>query len=95
MSNERRMVTLSKTQRETTVGRELIELLVELSADGTVSRDEMERLRNWLQVDHAVDFPALPFLYETIDEISSDGEITEEEVGPTRSRDRASASQGH
>ena len=74
------MVTLSKAQRETTVGRELIELLVELSADGTVSREELERLRSWLEVDHAVDFPALPFLYETIDQISSDGEITEDEL---------------
>ena len=74
------MVTLSKSQRETTVGRELTELLVELSADGTVSREELERLRSWLQFDHAVDFPALPFLYETIDQISSDGEITEDEL---------------
>jgi hypothetical protein len=74
------MVTLSKSQRETTVGRELIELLVELSADGMVSREELERLRKWLEADHAVDFPALAFLYETIDHISSDGEITEDEL---------------
>jgi hypothetical protein len=80
MSTERRMVTLSKSQRETTVGRELIELLVELSADGTVSRGELERLRKWLEADHAVDFPALSFLYETIDQISSNGEITEDEL---------------
>ena len=58
-------------------------LLSELSADGNVSRDEMERLRSWLEIDHGVDFPALPFLYETIDQISSDGEITEEELGRT------------
>ena len=45
MAIERRMVTLSKSQRETTVGLELIELLVELSADGVVSREELERLR--------------------------------------------------
>jgi hypothetical protein len=80
MAIERRMVTLSKSQRETTVGLELIELLVELSADGVVSREELERLRKWLEVDHAVDFPALPFLYETIERISSDGEITEDEL---------------
>jgi hypothetical protein len=80
MSVERRQVTLTKSQRETSVGRELIELLVELSADGMVSREELERLRKWLEVDHAVDFPALPFLYETIDQISSDGEITEDEL---------------
>jgi hypothetical protein len=80
MSTERRVVTLSKSQRQTTVGRELIELLVELSADGTVSREELEQLRKWLETDHAVDFPALPFLYETIDQMSSDGDITEDEL---------------
>src|SRR5688572_33472120 len=80
MSVERRQVTLSKSQRETAVGRELIDLLVALSADGTVSREELERLRKWLEIDHAVDFPALAFLYETIDQISSDGEIPEDEL---------------
>ena len=40
----------------------------------------MERLRSWLEVDRGVDFLALPFLYETIDEISADGAITEEEL---------------
>ena len=71
---ERRHVTLSKGQSETAVGRKLIELLTELSADGNVSREEMERLRGWLEIDHGVDFPALAFLYETINQISSDGE---------------------
>jgi hypothetical protein len=40
----------------------------------------MERLRGWLEVDHGVDFPALPFLYEMIDQISSDGDVTEDEL---------------
>ena len=40
----------------------------------------MERLRAWLQVDRGAEFPALPFLYETIDQISSDGEVTEDEL---------------
>ena len=77
---ERRQVTLSKAHRETVVGRQLIELLTELSADGNVSREEMERLRGWLEIDHGVDFPALPFLHETIEQISSDGEVTEGEL---------------
>jgi len=45
-----------------------------------VSRDELQRLRAWLEVDRGVDFPALSFLYETIDQISADGEITEDEL---------------
>ena len=65
---EIRHVTLSKAHRETPTGRELIALLTELSADGNVSREEMERLRARLEVDRGVDFPALSFLYETIDQ---------------------------
>jgi hypothetical protein len=53
---------------------------VELSADGVISRDELNRLRGWLEIDHGVDVPALPFLHETIEQISSDGEVTEDEL---------------
>jgi hypothetical protein len=80
MPDERRQVTLSKAHRATPAGQNLIALLVELSGDGNVSRDEMNRLRGWLEIDHRVDFPALAFLHETIEEISSDGEVTEDEL---------------
>ena len=80
MTDERRQVTLSKEHRETPAGRELIDLLTELSADGNVSREEMERLRAWLEIDHGVDFPALAFLHEVIEQISLDGEVTEDEL---------------
>ena len=73
-------MTLTKAQCETPVGRELIALLTELSADGNVSRQEMSRLWAWQEVDRGIALPALPFLYEVIDHISSDGEITEEEL---------------
>jgi hypothetical protein len=46
-----------------------------------VSRDEMGRLRAWLEVDRGIDFPACAFLHETIETISDDGEITEAELG--------------
>ena len=68
MAEERRYVTLSEAHRDSVVGRELIGLLTDPSSDGDISREEMERLRRWLEVDHKVDFPALPFLYETVDE---------------------------
>lgn len=80
MPEERRRVTLSKAHCEKQPGRALVDLLVELSADGNVTREEMQRLRGWLEVDRGVDFPALPFLNGTIDQISSDGEISEEEL---------------
>jgi hypothetical protein len=40
----------------------------------------MEQLRAWLEIDHGVDFPSLPFLYEVIDQIAADGEITDDEL---------------
>jgi hypothetical protein len=79
-SDVSRRVTLTKAQRATPAGSELIALLTELSDDGVVSRDEMARLRAWLEVERGVDFAACPFLYEVIDSIASDGEITEEEL---------------
>ena len=64
----------------------MVDLLTDLSADGNVTREEMDRLRAWLEVDRSVDFPAMSFLYETIDQISADGEITEDELDLLASR---------
>ena len=80
MVEQSRRVTLTKAQCSTPTGGELVALLTELSSDGVVSRDELQQLRAWLEVDRGVDFPALSFLYETIDQISADGEITEDEL---------------
>jgi hypothetical protein len=78
MDDEPRRVTLSKAHRSTPAGRELIALLTELSADGQVTREEMDRLRIWLEVDRGVDFPACAFLYGIVEPISRDVAITEE-----------------
>lgn len=75
-----RRVTLTKAQRATPSGVELIALLTELSDDGLVTRDELARLRAWLEVDRGVDFAACSFLYEVIDTITGDGEITDDEM---------------
>ena len=45
MSEERRRVTLTKGQCDTAAGSDLVVLLTELSSDGNVSREEMNRLR--------------------------------------------------
>ncbi len=73
-------ITLSKAQRNTPAGQELLALLTELSADGQVAREEMERLRAWLEVERGVDFAACGFLYDVVDAISSDGVISDEEL---------------
>jgi hypothetical protein len=79
-SHAARRVTLTKAQRATPGGIELITLLTELSDDGQVTRDELTRLRTWLEVDRGLDFVACAFLYEVIDTITGDGEITENEL---------------
>ena len=56
MDDEPRRVTFSRAHRSTPAGRELIALLTELSADGQVTPEEMQRLRDWLEVDRGVDF---------------------------------------
>ena len=80
MMDERRRVTLTKAQCETSKGRELVELLSDLTDDGTVSREETEKLRTWLETDHGVEFAALPFLHEIIEQIFADGEISDDEL---------------
>jgi hypothetical protein len=80
MEEEPRRVTLSKAQRTTPAGRELIALLTELSADGQVTPEEMQRLREWLEVDRGVDLPACAFLYGVVEPITHDGVISEEEL---------------
>jgi hypothetical protein len=80
MTDAPRRVALSKADRSTPEGRELIALLTELSADGLVTREELVRLRQWLEQDRGVDFPACGFLYEVVETISQDGEITEDEL---------------
>jgi hypothetical protein len=77
---ESRRVFLTKAERGSGVGQELIALLLELSDDGQVTRDEMNRLRHWLEVDRGVEFPACAFLYQIIDTIAADGEITDAEL---------------
>lgn len=80
MKELQQRVTLSKAHRSTTEGAELLALLTELSSDGQVTREEMERLRHWLEVDRGIDFPACAFLYGVMEPIASDGVITEEEL---------------
>lgn len=80
MSERLRRVTLTKAQRSTPAGAELIALLAELSDDGIVTRDEMTRLKAWLEVDRGIEFEACAFLYEVVDTIAADGEITEAEL---------------
>ncbi len=75
-----RRVTLTKVQRATSAGVELVALLTDLSDDGIVTREEMARLRAWLEVDRDADFAACHFLYQVIDTIAGDGEITENEL---------------
>jgi hypothetical protein len=80
MSEDSRRVALTKADRATPTGQELIALLTELTADGQVTLDEVTRLRQWLEVERPVYLSACAFLHEAIEDFSRDGEISEDEL---------------
>ena len=80
MTESNTRITLTTAELNTPVGQELSSLLHELSADGMVSREECDRLREWLESHATVDLQCRPFLSTVVDTISHGGEITEDEL---------------
>jgi hypothetical protein len=74
-----RRLSLTKTQRQTEIGLELIELCQTITEDGQVLDQELEALKAWLSENRGSDFPAIQFLTKTVEQILADGKVTEEE----------------
>jgi hypothetical protein len=74
-----RQYALSRTQLETVLGAELLSLCQSVTADGRLSPEELEGLRQWLRDAEAADIPALGFLRRSIARVLADGRITPEE----------------
>src|SRR5262245_22775495 len=72
-------VSLTKTQRNTVVGTELLALCQTMTADGSLSEAEVGELRSWLEQNREVDLPARLFLSATVERILADGMVTQEE----------------
>jgi hypothetical protein len=72
-------VSLTKSQRSSGVGAELLALCQAVTDDGYLSKDEVVELRRWLKDNRDGDLPAIAFLSETVERIIADHRITREE----------------
>jgi hypothetical protein len=74
-----RRISITKTQRQSEVGIELISLCQSLSEDGSLSAAEIQDLHRWLDENQSSDLPAIEFLVETVRKVLEDGRISAEE----------------
>ncbi len=74
-----RRVSLTKIQRATEIGAELLSLCQTVTADGALSDEEVQSLRDWLRSNSNSDLPAISFLIPVVEKIVADGIITSNE----------------
>ena len=70
---------LTYAQLQTAEGLELLQLLQTVTADGTISDEEIAALREWLDINRSADLPAIALLTERVEKILADGKVTEDE----------------
>jgi hypothetical protein len=70
---------MTKLQRQTAVGAELIELCETVTEDGHLLDHEVSAIRQWLDENRSADLPAINFLLPTVERILADGRVTTEE----------------
>src|SRR5882672_1133411 len=75
----RRRVSLTKLQRRTAAGAELICLCQTITEDGHIEDQEVAALRQGVDDNTSLDLPARDFLLETVRRIIADGRVTEGE----------------
>lgn len=68
--------SLTKAQRQTAAGAELIYLCQAYTQDGRLADEEISALRQWLVDQRESDLPALAFLTTTVEQILADGIVT-------------------
>lgn len=76
----RRRKALSKLQRVTAAGAELIALCQTITEDGRLVEEEVAALRQWLAENDGTPLPAIEFLRETVERVVADGKITSVEL---------------
>lgn len=79
LSERKRRVSISKLQRHTAAGTELISLCQTITADGHLADEEVMALRQWVDDNASADLPARDFLLQTVRRIIEDGKVTDEE----------------
>ncbi len=74
-----RRISLTKTQRQSAVGAELLSLCQVVTTDGSLSDEEVSSLRGWLQEHKNEELPAISHLTKVVETIVADGRVTAEE----------------
>ncbi len=74
-----RRISLTKIQRQSAVGAELLSLCQVVTTDGSLSDEEVSSLRGWLQEHKDEDLPAISHLTKVVETIVADGRVTAEE----------------
>ncbi|MBI4205454.1 MAG: HIRAN domain-containing protein [Betaproteobacteria bacterium] len=74
-----RRVSLTKAQRESEIGAELLSLCQAVTTDGSFSDEEISSLREWLQEHKGEDLPAISHLIPVVEKVIADGRITPDE----------------
>ena len=72
-------LSVSKADRNTEIGMELLSLLQAVTGDGSVSVGGVTELAIWLSANRHVDMPAIGFLSQIVGQIIADGVVTDEE----------------
>lgn len=74
-----RRISLTKTQRQSAAGAELLSLCQVVTTDGSLSEEEVSSLRGWLREHRNEELPAISYLTKVIETIVADGRVTDEE----------------
>jgi hypothetical protein len=72
-------LSLTKAQLQTAAGAELLALCQSVTEDGSLAKEEIVGIRDWLVRNRDLDLPAIQFLFETLKRILADGVVTKEE----------------
>jgi hypothetical protein len=78
-ANKNKQVTLTKTQRESQVGADLLSLCQSVSSDGSLDDEEILQIREWLSEHKSTDLPAISFLIPIVESILEDGVVSDSE----------------
>jgi hypothetical protein len=75
----KRRLSITKLQRRTAAGAELISLCQTITEDGRLADEEIAALHEWVEDNSSSDLPAREFLLTTVRRIIEDGKVTEDE----------------
>jgi uncharacterized tellurite resistance protein B-like protein len=74
-----RRISLTKTERQSAIGAELLSLCQVMTTDGSLSVEEVSSFRDWLREHKGEDLPAIAHLTKVVETIVADGRVTAEE----------------